>query len=179
MSELLGDYSSMYNTVSNDVSSNYHEAGFMGRNWLGQLLGFGGASEMEDWELGEQSSNNAFYRDMLRLNEENSFNAREAQKNRDFQERMSNSAYQRAVKDMKLAGLNPSLMYSSGGMSTPSGSFASSGSSSSSGRGGPSRRDSGLANVAQIVAGLISRSATITAAGISAASKSNNHKRSK
>jgi len=77
---------------------------------LGSVLGF----------IGQQDTN-ATNLDIANRSTEASM--AEAQRNRDYQTQMSNSAYQRQVADMSAAGLNPMLAYiKGGGASTPSGS---------------------------------------------------------
>lgn len=54
------------------------------------------------------------------------FNAEQAAINRQWQEQMSNTAYTRSRHDLENAGLNPMMMFGSGGpASTPTGSSAS------------------------------------------------------
>lgn len=62
--------------------------------------------------------------DLIGNKMQQSFNAREAQKNRDWQTEMSNTAYQRAATDLDAAGLNRILALGSPS-STPSGATAS------------------------------------------------------
>lgn len=54
----------------------------------------------------------------------NDANTKMSRDQMEFQERMSNTQYQRAMTDMKTAGLNPILAYKQGGAGTPSGAMA-------------------------------------------------------
>lgn len=49
------------------------------------------------------------------------FSASQARAQNEFQERMSNTSYRRAVRDMKAAGINPMLAIDQGGASSPPG----------------------------------------------------------
>jgi len=74
--------------------------------------------------LGAASQIWAADRSMDMQRETNEKNLEIAREQMGFQERMSNTAYQRSMADMKAAGLNPMLAYSQGGASTPAGASA-------------------------------------------------------
>lgn len=85
------------------------------------------------------------------------FSSSEAQKAREWSERMSSSAYQRAVKDMKAAGLNPVLALTQGAASTPTASSASSSAASYNVGGGDTLSSilTSLANTANAISDIL------------------------
>lgn len=97
----------------------------------------------EDWQRQQQAAQLAFER-------ESSFNASEAEKNRAFQREMSTTQYQRAVADLKKAGLNPVLAYENPA-AVPSGSSASASSGGNSSAAGSS---DALLGILQLFSGL-------------------------
>lgn len=90
-----------------------------------------------DWISGnlsagrQQNKNNLF--NQIEAATARQFNAEEAQKNRDWQEYMSNTAYQRKMADLKAAGLNPILAAGGQPASTPAGGAGTGSGASSSG----------------------------------------------
>lgn len=124
------------NSWSNEYSDNWSSA--EGNSW-----GWGdGQNWSNSWNNG--ASSNAVYgseasaKDILRAQEANAiqdyfnkqqmaYNSKEAQIARDFEAYMSNTSYQRAVEDLRKAGLNPILAAMNMGASTPGVIAASSG----------------------------------------------------
>ena len=87
-------------------------------NYTGVINSIGSA-------IGSRLSGNLDYQRTLELQGmQQSFNSSEAEKNRKWQEMMSNTASQRQAADLKAAGYNPALLLNASGASTPQGGWA-------------------------------------------------------
>lgn len=103
-----------------------------GSSLLGGLFGGESAEDAaaESAYQNRQAQKEQFLYNRALMNQANQFSAQQSQINRDWQEQMSNSAFQRQKADLVAAGYNPLLAVGSGGASTPAGSAAHGASSS-------------------------------------------------
>lgn len=108
---------------------------------LGSLLDY---ADINGAKAAQKQFENQTYLD----NSARAFNSQEAQKQRDWEQMMSNTQVQRGVADIKAAGLNPWLSIQNSGIAgnVPSGSSASSSS------GGASQANNKLVIAAGLIA---------------------------
>lgn len=93
-------------------------------SWLDDLNPLNALSNVASSAIGYYGQQKANRVNIGINRDNNAFSARQAGLNRDFQERMSNTSWQRGVTDMRAAGVNPMLAFSQGGASSPSGTSA-------------------------------------------------------
>lgn len=148
-SGLIGNFSTLDNVSrSTDFASDNVSSEAVGNTWRGIGADWFNAGNVakEDFNRNEQAANNQLKRDLYLYEHQKAF----AREQMAWEKEMSDTAYQRAVADLKKAGINPVMAISQGASSTPS-APASGGHSS---RGGYSSRGSS-ADTGQLIGSII------------------------
>ena len=92
------------------------------------------ADQAQEFEGNQANINRAFSAQQAEINRNfqghwaevgEKFNREMINQAQAFSERMSNTAWQRSIEDMRLAGINPLLAYSKGGATSPTGNTGS------------------------------------------------------
>lgn len=88
---------------------------------FGSIMASEGQHDANATNLQIQQQNSAFNAEQAQANRD--FSSNEAQIQRAYQTDMANTTWQRGVRDMQSAGLNPMLAYSQGGNPAPAGAM--------------------------------------------------------
>lgn len=132
----------------------------IGTSLLGGIFGSSGAKKQNAQQIAMMNGQNQFNSDQAAISR--NFNADQALQQMAFQERMSNSAHQREIKDLEAAGLNPILSSGGSGASSPGGASASSPTASSA-SGSVVNESAELANSAKSMAEMLRQNPVLNA----------------